>query len=49
LHVNYYALISLLGLLDSVRGTKAHGDAAYFLAALELDQPLDLPEDECSF
>lgn len=43
-HLNYYALIKLLGLLESARGTKAHGDAASFLRELRFDQPLQLPE-----
>ncbi|RAS59747.1 hypothetical protein C8D87_11347 [Lentzea atacamensis] len=43
-HINYYALIKLLGLLDSVRGTKAHGHAACFLDALRLDEALGISE-----
>lgn len=43
-HLNYYALLKLVALLESVRGTKAHSDAASFLRALRLDHPLRLPE-----
>lgn len=44
LHVNYYALIALLGLLEDARGTRAYNRAVHFLSALRLDEPLGVDQ-----
>lgn len=43
-HLNYYALLSLVGLLEAARGTKAQPNAVELLKRLHLDQdPLQSP------
>ncbi|MEU0886177.1 hypothetical protein ABZ345_47040 [Lentzea sp. NPDC005914] len=37
-HLNYYALLSLVGLLEAARGTKAQSNAVELLKQLKLDQ-----------
>ena len=37
-HLNYYALLSLVGLLEAARGTKAQSNAVELLKRLKLDQ-----------
>ncbi|WP_143466970.1 hypothetical protein [Lentzea kentuckyensis] len=37
-HLNHYALLSLVGLLEAARGTKAESNAVELLRRLKLDQ-----------
>ncbi|SFR10611.1 hypothetical protein SAMN04488564_103434 [Lentzea waywayandensis] len=46
-HLNHYALLSLVGLLEAARGTKAESNAVELLKRLKLDQdPLQLPPSD---
>ncbi|MDX8033480.1 hypothetical protein SK803_24950 [Lentzea sp. BCCO 10_0856] len=43
-HLNHYALLSLVGLLEAARGTKAQPESIELLRRLKLDQnPLQQP------
>ncbi|MGZ3142524.1 hypothetical protein ACVDFE_11115 [Lentzea chajnantorensis] len=37
-HLNHYAFLSLIGLLEAARGTKAESEAVEFLRRLKLDR-----------